>query len=55
MKVWDENQNFQELLQKDTDIKAHLSSEEIDGVFKLDTYLRNVDKIFDRVFEDRPQ
>ena len=55
MKVWDENQNFQELLQKDTDIKAHLSSEEIDGVFKLDTYLRNVDTIFDRVFEDKPQ
>lgn len=50
MKVWDEHENFQELLQKDTDIKAHLSSAEIDGVFKLDTYLRNVDTIFDRVF-----
>lgn len=50
MKVWDENENFQELLQKDPDIKAHLSSAEIDGVFKLDTYLRNVDTIFDRVF-----
>src|SRR5712664_1716101 len=50
MKVWDENKNFQELLQKDTDIKAHISSEEIDGVFKLDTYLRNVDAVFARVF-----
>src|SRR5207249_4744567 len=43
MRVWDENQNFQELLHQDTDIKAHLSPEEIDGVFKLNTYLRNVD------------
>jgi adenylosuccinate lyase len=50
MKVWDNNENFQELLKQDADIKSHLSSEEIEGVFKLDTYLRNVDAIFDRVF-----
>ncbi|HEV7798943.1 MAG TPA: adenylosuccinate lyase [Pyrinomonadaceae bacterium] len=50
MKVWDENLNFQELLKQDADLASHLSSEEIDGVFKLDTYLRNVDAIFDRVF-----
>lgn len=50
MKVWDGHENFQELLQKDPDVKAHLSAEEIDGVFKLDTYLRNVGTIFDRVF-----
>jgi adenylosuccinate lyase len=50
MKVWDENENFQELLKKDGDITSHLSSEEIDGVFSFDTYLRNVDAIFDRVF-----
>lgn len=50
MKVWDDHENFQELLQKDPDVKARLSAEEIDGVFKLDTYLRNVGTIFDRVF-----
>jgi len=50
MKVWDQDENFQELLQQDADIKSHLSAEEIDGLFKLDTYLRNVDTIFDRVF-----
>ena len=53
MRVWDENKNFQELLLKDPDIKAHLCSEEIDAAFKLDTYLRNVDTIFDRVFESK--
>jgi adenylosuccinate lyase len=50
MKVWDENGNFQDLLKNDGDITSHLSSEEIDGVFSFDTYLRNVDAIFDRVF-----
>jgi adenylosuccinate lyase len=50
MKVWDENEDFRELLKKDGDITSHLSSEEIDEVFSFDTYLRNVDSIFDRVF-----
>lgn len=50
MKVWDQNENFQVLLNEDADIQAHLSAREINGVFALDTYLRNVDAIFDRVF-----
>jgi len=50
MRVWDQNENFQELLQKDPDIKLHLSAKEIDGAFAFDSYLRNVDTIFDRVF-----
>jgi adenylosuccinate lyase len=50
MKVWETGENFQELLQKDGDINSHLSSAEVDGVFKLETYLQNVDTIFDRVF-----
>ncbi|MGH9875246.1 MAG: adenylosuccinate lyase [Pyrinomonadaceae bacterium] len=50
MKVWDENEDFQRLLQQDADIKLHLSAEEIDDAFKFDSYLRNVDEIFSRVF-----
>ena len=50
MKVWDQNENFQELLEQDADIKLHLSAAEIDGAFTFDTYLRNVHAIFDRVF-----
>ncbi|HEV7744560.1 MAG TPA: adenylosuccinate lyase [Pyrinomonadaceae bacterium] len=50
MRVWDQNENFQELLKKDANIKSHLSEAEIEGVFTFDTYLRNVDTIFDRVF-----
>jgi len=50
MKVWDQKANFQELLQQDPDIKLHLSAAEIEGAFGFDSYLRNVDTIFDRVF-----
>src|SRR6266550_3178490 len=50
MKVWDEKKNFRELLASDADISKQLSAREIDGVFNLDTYLRNIDTIFERVF-----
>jgi adenylosuccinate lyase len=50
MKVWETGQNFEELLKGDAEIASHLSVAEIDGVFRLDTYLRNVSRIFDRVF-----
>ncbi len=53
MKVWDENKNFRELLGNDADISGQLSAGEIDGVFNLDTYLRNVDTIFERVFGEK--
>jgi adenylosuccinate lyase len=51
-KVWDEDEDFQTLVKADTNIKAHLSVREIDRAFSLDTYLRNVDVIFERVFRD---
>ena len=50
MKVWDEKLNFQELVGKDKDIAEQLSAEEINSAFSTDTYLRNIDAIFDRVF-----
>src|SRR5436189_5119862 len=52
MKVWDDGEDFQALVKADANIGAHLSATEIDRVFSLDTYLRNVDTIFDRVFND---
>ena len=50
MKVWDEGGDYAELLGKDADISSHLSAEEIARVFNLRHYLRNVDMVFDRVF-----
>ena len=52
MKVWDEGKDFQPLVKADAKISAHLSATEIDRVFSLDTYLRNVGAIFDRVFSE---
>ena len=51
MKVWDEGGDYQELVTKDADISSKLSSEEIARVFDLKYYLRNVDKVFERVFD----
>jgi adenylosuccinate lyase len=50
MKVWDEGGDFQTTVSADKEIRAHLSEAEIARVFSLDTYLRNVDAIFKRVF-----
>ncbi|MFT3746353.1 MAG: adenylosuccinate lyase [Pyrinomonadaceae bacterium] len=50
MKVWDEGGNYPELVKKDADISSHLSAEEIARVFDLKHYLRNVEKVFERVF-----
>jgi len=50
MKAWDQGGELQALAAADKDISAHLSKEQIDRVFSLDTYLRNVDKVFTRVF-----
>jgi adenylosuccinate lyase len=51
MRFWDENRDFQELVKADGDIRSQLSETEIDRVFSLDHYLRNVDGIYRRVFE----
>src|SRR5215468_10473549 len=49
MRVWDEDRDFRELVKADGDIKSQLSAEEIDRVFSLDHYLRNIDAIYRRV------
>ncbi len=55
MRVWDDNENFQELLNSDADVSKHLSAPEIDSAFRLESYLRNVDAIFERVFKEAPE
>src|SRR5467141_1082212 len=50
MKVWDEEKDFHSLISADKDVTAHISEAEIDRVFAFDTYLRNVGRIFERVF-----
>jgi adenylosuccinate lyase len=50
MQVWDEEKDFQTMVKADKEIKTQLSTEEIERVFSLDHYLRNIDTIFERVF-----
>ncbi|MBK9529577.1 MAG: adenylosuccinate lyase [Acidobacteria bacterium] len=50
MKVWDQGGDYQQLINEDADIATKLSSEEIARVFDLKHYLRNVEKVFERVF-----
>jgi len=52
MKSWEEERDFQTLLKQDPDVTRHLSAEELDTLFDLSYYLRNVDYIFKRVFEN---
>jgi adenylosuccinate lyase len=50
MRVWDEGLDFLTLVKADNDILKVLPPAEIEQVFSLDHYLRNVDKVFERVF-----
>lgn len=53
MKVWhDKTLNFKELILKDERVLKFLNSYEIERVFDVSYYLRYIDKIFERVFED---
>ena len=54
MRVWNERDgaDFLRLVREDADITQTLTSEEIERIFSLDVYLRNVDAIFARVFND---
>ncbi len=50
MRVWDEGGEYKDLVMRDADISSKLSPEEIVRVFDVKHYLRNVEKVFARVF-----
>jgi len=52
MRAWDEGADFRALVLADEDINTRLARAEIERAFALDTYLRNVDAVFARVFAD---
>ena len=51
MRAWQQGLNFRELVQKDKHITSRLSSKKLAHAFNLSRQLRNVDKIFERVFD----
>jgi adenylosuccinate lyase len=50
MRVWDEGASFRELVTENPRITEKLSREELDSLFDTSHQLRNVNKIFKRVF-----
>ena len=50
MMSWKTRKEFKTLLLKDKEIRKHLSVKEIDDVFDLRHYFRNIDYIYKRVF-----
>jgi adenylosuccinate lyase len=50
MRAWKEDLNFRELVMNDPEITSRVPKEQIDQAFSLKRQLRNVDKIFARVF-----
>ena len=50
MRAWQEGLNFRELIQADPDIAGRVPRKQIEHAFDLKRQLRNVDKIFARVF-----
>ncbi|MCD6097769.1 adenylosuccinate lyase [bacterium] len=55
LKCWNEGLDFKALIVEDGEIRRYLTLEEIEAVFDLDIYMRNVDKIYMRVFGNRTE
>jgi adenylosuccinate lyase len=49
MKTWKDGTDFKNNLLNDKEVLRHLSKKELDKIFDLDYYLRNVNKIFRKV------
>jgi adenylosuccinate lyase len=50
MMSWKSRKQFKALLAKDKEVKKYLSSKELNEIFDLKNYFRNIDYIFKRVF-----
>jgi adenylosuccinate lyase len=54
MQVWQDGGSYLDLLKADTDVQAYLDDAALESLFDLDQHFRHIDKIFDRVFADKP-
>jgi adenylosuccinate lyase len=52
MRAWEEETDFRRAVEDDPEVRAVLSPEQIAQSFSLDRQLRNVDAIFERVFDE---
>ncbi len=54
MAAWEAETSFRERVEKDARIAKYLSPKELENTFDLNRQLRNVDKLFERVFGAHP-
>ena len=54
MRSWKEGLNFREAILADKEITSKVPRKEIEYAFDLERQLKNVDKIFARVFGSKP-
>lgn len=50
MKSWEENIKFRKLLEQDDIVKKYLGSNDLDEIFNVNNFLKNLDFIYNRVF-----
>jgi adenylosuccinate lyase len=50
MKAWEEEGDFRARVSSDPEVRAVLTAEQVDEVFRLERYLAHVDDVFQRVF-----
>jgi adenylosuccinate lyase len=55
MRAWKEGRNFRDLVLKDKSITSRVPRQQIERAFDLKRQLRNIDKIFARVFGEEPK
>ena len=53
MKSWQEGLEFRNLLEKDSTVTKYLQKKELAAIFNVNNFLKNLDFIFNRVFEDK--
>jgi len=53
MQSWKKGIEFKKLLSKDREIRKYLSAKELNDIFDLRHYLKNIDYVFKRVFGNR--
>jgi adenylosuccinate lyase len=51
MQVWETREEFQSLVERDPEIRQHLTPREIAQVFNVERYLKQVEAIFRQVFK----
>jgi adenylosuccinate lyase len=51
MKSWNENLEFRELLAADVAVKKYLTTKDLDKIFNVNNFLKNINSIYKRVFK----